>query len=236
MPAYKQENRILENIRTLDRVLSLLPYKYELIVVVDGFLDKTYEKAKSLANKNIKILGYEKNRGKGYAVKYGMLAAKGDVAGFIDSGMDIDPASISLLLDLMEFHDVDIVIGSKLHPESEVKYPFVRRILSWGYRTLTHYLFGLDVKDTQVGLKFFRKRVVKQVFPKVLVKRFAFDIEVLAVAKARGYGRIFEGPVKLDFTGVSSITSTSFWRISLHMLWDTLAVFYRLKILHYYDK
>lgn len=236
MPAYKQESKIAENIKSLDKVLSSLPYKYELIIVVDGFLDKTYEKAKILANQNIKILGYKKNRGKGYAVRYGMLAAKGDVVGFIDAGMDIDPNSISLLLDLMEFHNADIVIGSKLHPESKVKYPFNRRILSWGYRNLIHYLFGLDVRDTQVGLKFFRKKVVRQVFPRVLVKRFAFDIEVLAVAKARGFGRIYEGPIKLDFTGASSITSTSFWRIVLHMLWDTLAVFYRLRVLHYYDR
>lgn len=236
IPAYKQENTILENIKSLDKVLSSLPYEHELIVVVDGFLDKTYDRAKTLEGKNIKVLGYEKNRGKGYAVKYGMLTAKGDVAGFIDAGMDIDPTAISLLLDLMEFHDADIVIGSKLHPESRVNYPITRRVLSWGYRTLIHYLFGLDIRDTQVGLKFFRKKVVKSVFPRILVKQFAFDIEVLAVARARGFKRIYEGPIKLDFTGVSSITSTSFWRIILHMLWDTLAVFYRLKVVQYYDK
>ncbi len=236
MPAYKQENKILDNIKSLNKVLLALPYKHELIIVVDGFLDKTYERAKTLKSNEIKVLGYEKNKGKGYAVKYGMLEAKGDVAGFIDAGMDIDPTSISLLLDLMEFHNADIVIGSKLHPESRVKYPVVRRIMSWGYRTLTHYFFGLDIKDTQVGLKFFRQRVVKDVFPRILVKTFAFDIEVLAVARARGFKRIYEGPIKLDFTGVSSITSTSFWRIVLHMLWDTLAVFYRLRVLHYYDK
>lgn len=236
VPTYKQEKTIARNIENLNNVLSSLPYEYEIIVVADGLLDKTFDNAKELESKSIKVLGYDKNLGKGYAVKFGMLQGKGDVIGFIDAGMDIDPASISLLLDLMMFHNADIVIGSKLHPESKVKYPFGRKILSWGYRTLTHLIFGLDVRDTQVGLKFFKKRLVKDVFPKLLVKKFAFDIEILAVSKSRGYGRIYEGPIKLDFTGVSNITSTNFWRIILHMLWDTLAVFYRLKILHYYDK
>lgn len=236
IPAYRQEKTIIENLRSLDKALSALPYRYEIIAVVDGFLDRTFEKAKSIKNKKIRVLGYEKNHGKGYAIKLGMLSAKGDVIGFIDAGMDIDSSAISLLLDLMSFHDADIVVGSKLHPESKVNYPLVRKVLSWGYRTLTHFLFGLNIKDTQVGLKFFRKKVVKDIFPRLLVKKFAFDIEVLAVSNSRGFTRIAEGPIKLDFTGVSSITSTSFWKIILHMLWDTFAVFYRLKILHYYDK
>lgn len=234
IPAYKQEKIIADNIRNLEKTLLTLPYKYEIIVVVDGFLDKTFEKAKSVKSKNIKVLGYQKNRGKGYAVKYGMLKAKGDIVGFIDAGMDINPATIPLLLDLMKFHDADIVVGSKLHPESKVNYPFTRLILSWGYRTLTEFLFGFAVRDTQVGLKFFKKKVAKEVFPRVVVKQFAFDVEVLAVARSLGFTKIYEGPIELDFTGLSTITSTSFWKIVLLMLWDTLAVFYRLKIRNYY--
>ena len=67
------------------------------------------------------------------------------------------------------------------------------------------------------------------------MKQFAFDIEILAVANHLGYTRIFEAPIELDFTGVSSITSISVWKVVYRMLWDTFAVFYRLKILHYYD-
>lgn len=234
IPVYKQEKIIADNIRNLDKTLSTLPYKYEIIVVVDGFLDKTFEKAKSVKSKNIKVLGYEENKGKGYAVKYGMLKAKGDIVGFIDAGMDINPATIPLLLDLMSFHDADIVVGSKLHPESRVNYPFTRLVLSWGYRTLTEFLFGLAVRDTQVGLKFFKKKVAKDVFRRVVVKQFAFDVEVLAVARSLGFTKIYEGPIELDFTGLSTITSTSFWKVILSMLWDTLAVFYRLRIRNYY--
>lgn len=237
IPAYKQEKTIKNNLKKLYEILDFLPYEFEIIVVVDGFLDKTYERAKEFGKKNVKVEGYKKNQGKGYAVRAGILRAKGDVVGFMDAGLDLNPNGIPLLLDLMKFHDADIVIGSKLHPESKVAYPIGRKILSWGYRKLIEVLFGLVIRDSQVGLKFFRKKVARDIFKRLLVKRFAFDIEALAVAQSRGYTKIYEGPIELDFTRVeSSISSTNFWKIIFHMLWDTLAVFYRLKILHYYDK
>jgi hypothetical protein len=125
-------------------------------------------------------------------------------------------------------------VGSKLHPVSKVRYPFARLVLSWGYRTLVKILFGLSLRDTQVGIKLFRKKVIRDVLPRLLVKTYAFDIEILAVSYYLGYKRIYEAPIELDFAGMSSITSKSFWQVILHMLWDTLAVFYRLKIRRYY--
>jgi glycosyltransferase involved in cell wall biosynthesis len=238
VPAYKQEKTIIEDIENLDRVLSSFSYKYEIIVVVDGFLDKTYEVLLDLQSKikNLKVLGYEENHGKGYAIRYGVLRAKGDVIGFIDAGMDIDPSEISMMLDAMDWNKADIVLGSKLHPASKVNYPFSRKILSWGYRNLTHFLFGFNVRDTQVGFKFFKRKVARDVFSKIIIKKFAFDIEVLAISYKLGYTKIIESPIKLNFSGVSSITSGNLWNVIFWMLWDTLAVFYRLKILRYYDK
>lgn len=237
VPAYKQEKTIVRDIHILYDALSKLTYKFEIIVVVDGCLDDTLNNAKKINKNNVKIFGYEKNQGKGYAVKYGMLKAKGDVIGFIDAGMDVQSAGISILLDAMVWRDADIIVGSKLHPESKrVNYPFSRKILSWGYMVLTHILFGFNIKDTQVGLKLFRRKVVEKIFPRLLVKTFAFDVEILALANAFGFKKIYEGPVELKFNGGSSITSRSFWKIIFLMLWDTAAVFYRLKILHYYDK
>lgn len=236
IPAYRQEKTIVEDIKNINNVLSNLPIKYELIVVVDGLIDKTLEKVNRIKNINVKALGYEKNTGKGFAIKFGVEKAKGDIIGFIDAGMDLDPSEISIMLDIMDWNKADIVVGSKLHPESKVRYPFLRKILSWGYRTLTHILFGFKVSDTQVGLKLFKRKVAKNVFPKIIVKKFAFDIEVLAVAYKLGYTKIYEAPIKLNFKGASSITSRNFWNVIFWMLWDTAAVFYRLKILRYYDK
>ena len=156
IPAYRQEQTIVKDIKNINNVLSNLPVGHELIVVVDGFIDKTLEKVNKIKNIKVKALGYEKNTGKGFAIKYGVEKAKGDIIGFIDAGMDLDPSEISIMLDIMDWNSADIVVGSKLHPESKVSYPFVRKILSWGYRTLTHILFGFKVRDTQVGLKFFK--------------------------------------------------------------------------------
>jgi glycosyltransferase involved in cell wall biosynthesis len=238
LPAYKQEKTIVEDIERLKKFLSGLTIPYELILVVDGLDDNTYKNAKPLKNKNVRIFCYKKNKGKGHAVQYGMLKARGDAIGFIDAGMDLDVSGIGMLLEYMLLQDADIVIGSKLHPDSVVKYPVQRKILSWGYRTLTQTLFGFGVRDTQVGLKLFRKKLVKEVFPQLLVKRFAFDVEILAVSYAKGYRRIYEAPVRLTFNWGSTIanfTSLNFWKVIFSMLWDTVAVFYRLKVLHFYD-
>lgn len=235
IPAYKQEKTIKEDIKNIQKSLEESKYKYEIIVVVDGMLDKTYQQVKSLNDRKVKVYRYEENKGKGFAVRFGSTKASGDIIGFIDAGMDIRANGISMMLEHFSWYNADIIIGSKLHPVSKVVYPFQRKILSWGYRLVTRILFGLSVKDTQVGMKFFRKSVLKDILPRLLVKTYAFDIEMLAVAHYLGYTRIYEAPVELEFNGASSITSKSFWKVILLMFWDTLAVFYRLKIIHYYD-
>ena len=104
---------------------------------------------------------------------------------------------------------------------------------SWLYQQLVRVLFRLDVRDTQVGLKVFRREVAEQVLPLLLVKRFAFDLELLAVSRALGFGRIEELPIRLDyrFTG-SGVRSLAV----LRALVDTAAIFYRLRILRYYQR
>lgn len=233
VPAYKQEKTIIEDVKNLDLALSSMNSEYEIIVVVDGFLDKTFEELKEIKNNKVIPIGYEINKGKGFAIKLGVEKAKGDVIGFIDAGMDLSPSEISLMLNMMEWNKADIVIGSKLHPDSIIEYPVSRKILSWGYRTLIKVLFNLNIRDTQVGLKFFRRKTAKEVFPKIIVKAFAFDVEVLAVARMMGYTKIIEAPIKLSFKQ-GSVTSTNFWKISFWTLVDTLAVFYRIRILNYY--
>lgn len=236
IPSFKQEKTIIKDLKRLKKSLSALGINYEIIVVVDGFLDKTFSKVKKIESKNLKVFGYEENQGKGFAVKYGMLRARGKIIGFIDAGMDIDPEGIAMLLNHMQWYEADVIVGSKLHPVSQVSYPLKRKILSWGWRKLTHTLFGFKIKDTQVGIKLFKRKVVRDVFPRLLVKKFAFDVEILALSYALGYKRIYEAPIKLNFTGVSSISFLKLWKIVFPMIKDTLAVFYRVKIIKYYRK
>ena len=236
IPAYKQERTILKDVKNLVAIMQDLPNKYEILIVIDGMVDKTHQKLKRLKADNVRVIEYEKNIGKGNAIKTGALEANGDIVGFIDAGMDINPEGITMLLNHMQWYDADIIIGSKLHPVSQVSYPFSRRILSWGYRNFTRTLFGFKVKDSQVGLKFYKRKVVQDVFPRLRVKKFAFDIEILAISYRLGYRKIYEAPVKLDFRGVSSINSINLWKVILSMLWDTVAVFYRVNIRRDYKR
>ncbi len=233
VPAYHQEKTIRRDLQRLNKTLSQTPYKYEIICVADGQDDQTYQRARPLSNRRLRVYGYPTNHGKGYAIRYGMARAKGNLIAFIDAGMDIDPNGIIMALEHMKWYGADIIVGSKRHPVSQVSYPFTRKIYSWGYQWLVRILFGLKVRDTQVGLKIFRRPVLEKVLPRLLVKKFAFDVELLAVANYLGFHRIYEAPVKID-PRQFRFTSTIKWRTVFEMLVDTLAVFYRLRILRYY--
>jgi glycosyltransferase involved in cell wall biosynthesis len=237
IPAYKQEKTIVDDIQRIVDVMSQTRWAFEVIIVVDGFVDDTYENAKKLENFDVRVVGYKTNRGKGYAVRYGMARSLGDLIVFIDSGMDIDPNGISMILEHMQWYDADIIVGSKRHPASKVSYPLIRRLYSWVYSKVVRFLFGLRITDTQSGLKVYKREVLEKVLPRLLVKKFAFDIEILAVSKYLGFERIFEAPIRVEWSKVN----TNFTPLILfdknirNMIVDTLAVFYRLKILHYYS-
>jgi len=102
------------------------------------------------------------------------------------------------MLAEFEFEGADAVIGSKRHPESKIEYPVVRKIMSWGYQQIIKGMFGLNVRDTQVGMKIYRRKLLEDVLPRLLVKQFAFDIEILAVSYHLGYTKIYEAPVQID--------------------------------------
>lgn len=234
VPAYKQEKTIVKDLLNISSVLKTIRYDYEIICVVDGRVDRTYESAKTIKSRKIRVYTYDKNKGKGYAVRYGMLKARGDLIAFIDAGMDINPKGIPMLLEHMIWYDSDIIVGSIRHSASKtVGYPFKRKIYSIGYHLFTRIIFGLRITDSQRGLKIFKRQVLKKVLPMLLVKRFAFDIEMLVVSKQLGFKRIHDGPVEMDARKMRF--STIKWSDVLQMFLDTLAIYYRLNIIHYYD-
>lgn len=239
IPAYKQAKTIIEDLTNIQSVLNQIRYDYEMIIVNDGSPDKTKEKLEEFYENHaspkskVKVTGYDKNQGKGYAVRFGISKATGDYIAFIDSGMDLNPNGLSILLEHMEWYKADIIVGSKRHPASKVFYPLLRRIYSIGYQMFCSILFGLTVKDTQVGLKVFRKEVLQDIMPRLLIKQWAFDIEMLAVANHLGYNKIYEAPIELRHIFTNSSVNR---KVVFNMLWDTAAVFYRMHILHFYDE
>lgn len=234
MPAYNEAAFIESNVLETVDTLSALNFDFEIIVVDDGSPDDTHRHAVRACMSHperVRVVRYDRNRGKGNALMCGASYALGDYIAFLDADMDLHPRQLPTLLAIMEAKGADIVIGSKRHPLSNVNYPRLRKVLSAGYFWFIRALFGMPLRDTQTGLKIFKRTVVKDVFPRVLAKRFAFDVEILAVAHNRGY-RITDAPVTLEF-------NRSFSRINLRDIYntflDTLAIFYRLKIVRYYD-
>lgn len=234
IPAYKQEKTIAKDLKNIKKILDNIRYDYEIVVVVDGKVDKTYQNAKKVRLSKVKAVGYKENKGKGHAVRYGMARTKGDLVAFIDAGMEIDPNGLSLALEHMEWYEADVIIGSKRHPASQINYPLERKVISRLYQLFVRVFTGLNVRDTQAGLKIFRREVLESVLPRLLVKRYAFDLEMLSVARRLGFKRIFEAPVKISYN-FEDLTHASTLEGLKKTLIDTLAIVYRLKILRYYD-
>ena len=231
VPAYRQEATIAQDVVQLTAVLDSGEFDYEIILVVDGRVDATAKRAQGVGHPRVRVVEYEQNAGKGYAVRHGFLLARGELVAFIDAGMDIEPKALLDALALQYSSGADIVIGSKRHPLSRVAYPRLRRIYSAGYQLITRVFFGFDLRDTQVGMKLFRREVSDAIAPRLLVKRFAFDVELLAVAHLLGYRRIREVPVTIVH---ETFRSTIRFKNIFEMLWDTLAVWYRIHVRNYY--
>jgi glycosyltransferase involved in cell wall biosynthesis len=230
VPAYREAHHIQENLRKLLSELNTLGRSYEVIVVSDGNTDETASEAARVVSPDIKVIAYNRNMGKGYALRCGVSHSSGALITFIDADMELDPRYIKGFIAVMESFDCDAVVGSKRHPMSNVHYPPSRRLQSLMYQLLIRLLFRVKVRDTQTGLKLFRRQVLEEVVPLLAIKRFAFDLELLVVARQLGYGKVMEAPVDLNYTFESTVDPKAAWQI----LWDTAAIFYRLRIRRYY--
>lgn len=231
VPTYRDGARIFGNLVRLDQALSGIGEPYEIIVVSDGNIDNTFDEARRLTAPHVRVHHYARNMGKGFALRYGVAHSHGAIVTFIDGDGDIDPSQIATYLEIMRDSGADVVIGSKRHPASQVVYPPLRRLYSTTYQILLRLLFRLNVQDTQVGLKLFRREVLTDVLPRIVVKRYAFDLELLVVASHLGFTSIVEAPVRIGHRFSSTIGRQAI----LSILLETAGIFYRKNVLHFYD-
>jgi len=234
MPSYNEAGRIQDSIIRTHRQLCKMTSDFQIVAVDDGSSDGTGDVLEQVAREldRITVVKLQSNRGKGEALRQGFYRSTGELVFFLDADMDLPPEQMGVLLEIMRGDGADVVIGSKMHPRSRVDYPFHRRIVSLTYFTITRILFGLPVRDTQTGLKVFRREVLEQCMPRMLVKAFAYDLELLVIAHHFGF-HISEAPVVIEYHmkyGYISLQNVRTTAI------DTLAIFYRLHILEYYDQ
>lgn len=236
VPAYNESAVIKDSLIEIKKALEGNVESYEILAVNDGSSDNTKEAILEVARENPEIVyaGYEVNRGKGGAIKHGVSEAAGDVIGFLDADLDIAPDHLVRYLNRMDETGCDVVIGSKMHKESKLDYPPMRRFVSWGYYVILKILFGMNVKDTQTGVKLYKAPLIKKVAPMLRVKGYAFDIEALVLCDHEG-AVIEQMPVEIVFK-----RKDSFGRIKLgdifRMFGDTVGIWWNLKIRRSYFK
>ncbi|HVC14449.1 MAG TPA: glycosyltransferase [Acidimicrobiales bacterium] len=234
VPYFNPGDRVRETVNELVRTLSDSGASFEVIAVSDGSTDGSEQALADLPGDVVRTVRLQHNRGKGEALRVGFTMGRGRFLGFIDADGDLPPDQIAMLAAITHDAEVpapDVVLGSKRHPASQVVYPPLRRVYSWVWQQLVLALFGLHVRDTQTGLKLVRREVLADVLPRMLEKRFAFDLELLVVADKLGYGRFVEVPVRIR----QRFGSTVSVRAVAGMLVDLFAIFYRLRISGSYD-
>jgi len=165
-------------------------YEFELIFVNDGSRDNSAEAAKLAAGSDsrVKICSYSENRGKGYAVRTGMLAATGEVRLFTDSDLAYGLDVIVRFADHLKASGSDIVIGSRaLAADGYAGYTLLRRFMSKIYIKVVAIAAGFRHSDSQSGIKCFSGEAAEAIFRHCEVDRFAFDLEALIIAEKLGY-------------------------------------------------
>lgn len=197
IPVYNEEKVIKNTLFEVNCFFANKNYGSEIIIVDDGSNDNTAVIAKKLKSiiKNLTVLENKKNYGKGYSVKRGILAAKGKYRLFMDADNSTRIEQVGDFISFLE-NEYDVVIGNRDMKESKIKkhQPFYKEILGNTGNILIRILAVPGIKDTQCGFKCFSDKFVKDVFPKLTIDRWGFDIEILALAKKFGY-KIKSAPV-----------------------------------------
>jgi len=227
IPVYNEEANIPSILTHLKSTLSETLLDYELILINDGSTDKTEPvllEEQKLDNR-IKVLSYRQNKGKGHAVKMGVLNSRGDVVCFLDGDLDISPSEIKNYIK--ELEGCDLVIASKAHPLSVITAPFIRRMLSKTFSALVRFSVGINIKDTQSGLKVGDGNALRKIFNVMLVKRYAFDVEMLAIASKLDL-KIKESPIRI------TLDCSFKFREIVNMFIDVMGISYRLRIIRFY--
>jgi glycosyltransferase involved in cell wall biosynthesis len=228
LPAFNEGKWVGETIGSVQNAMDGLGMDYEIIIVDDGSTDETSSRALAAANGHtVRVVGYPGNMGKGFALMYGYERAMGDRVVFLDSDAEVSCRTLGRYLAALDA--ADLVIGSKRLPGSSVSAPFSRKFLSCGFHLLTSVLIGLKNTDTQSGLKAFRAAPMRRVFGHLAVKRYAFDVELLAVAQLQGL-KVVELPVEVNISSQFNL------KPAMHMFLDLLGIAYRLKIARSYQR
>lgn len=227
IPMYNEASIIKDTANTLHEYMSANFEDYEILFSNDGSKDDCGKIVEEMNLPNVRVVGYEQNMGKGYAVRTAMLAAEGDVIMFTDADLAYGTDVIKQVYDTFEANpDAQMVIGSRnLHKDGYEGYTFIRKIASKTYIKVLSIVGGFKLSDSQCGCKAFRGDAAKKIFSRCEVNRFAFDFECILWAVKFGM-KIVEMPVKIINHRESKVNVL---RDSFKMVRDILKMKKRIK-------
>lgn len=225
IPMYNEEKILPDTIKTLHEFMSgaFDEEEYEVIFSDDGSKDRSREIVENCTLPNIRLVGYEKNKGKGGAVRNGMLSAKGDICLFTDCDLAYGTEMIRTLYDRFREEKCDVMIGSRnINKDGYEGYTFMRRFVSKTYIKLLCFVGGFKLSDSQCGFKAFSGKAAKEVFSKCVTDSFAFDFEAIMFATRLGF-KISEIPVKI-INHRESESKVNIFSDSIKMLKDVMRI------------
>ena len=199
IPMYNESSIIDDAIKTFSEYLKTKYEDWELIFVDDGSKDGCGDAVRKASEEEprIRLEGYPDNRGKGCAVRTGMLAANGDIVVFTDCDNAYGEDAVGRMIDMFSENDADVIIGSRnLSKDGYKDYTFIRKIASKTYIKVIAMAAGFKLSDSQSGIKGFRREAAQKIFRNCEVDRFAFDLEAIMIAQKAGF-KIAEMPVTI---------------------------------------
>jgi len=215
IPAYNEAGRLPKTLLDIDKYLSQAGFSYEIIVVNDGSKDRTAEIVIKMQEmvKNFRLINNQINQGKGAVVAQGMLAAKGTIRLFTDADNSTSIDQIEKFLPFFK-EGYDVVIGSRAMKDSQlpVKQPFYRQLLGKIGNLIIRILVVPGINDTQCGFKAFTEEATLEIFPRLMIKRWGFDVEILALARLLGF-RIKEVGVRWINDPHSKVKISAFFEV-----------------------
>jgi dolichyl-phosphate beta-glucosyltransferase len=196
--AYNEEKRLPGTLCKIADYLNQQGIQFEIIIVDDGSTDQTSGVSRKFASlfPNISIIGYEINKGKGYALRTGVLASRGDFVLLTDADLSTPIEELSRLLPFLKENACELAIGTRALELSRIirKQPWWRQCMGRIFNRIVRYLVLDGFSDTQCGFKLFTGEVARRLFGEARINRFAFDVEILALALKRRY-RVLEMPI-----------------------------------------
>ncbi|NNN20507.1 MAG: glycosyltransferase family 2 protein [Acidimicrobiales bacterium] len=228
VPYFNPGKHFMDHISAVVLLLRHSGLVFELIAVNDGSTDGSFEALSDFREPEIVMLNHKTNQGKGESLRNGFRHANGAWIGFIDADGDLPAYQLQRYLDVVTKQtgdNPDMILASKMLEESHVQASLIRKMSSYFYHFLVKMLFKVKVRDTQTGLKFFKREVVEKVLENTVETGFVFDLEFIVLAIGEGYSNILELPAVISKRHSSTISLKSVFSIFS----DTLSLKMRLR-------